>query len=70
MEQAGGGATSGRSRILDIEPTDLHQRTAFIFGSKSEVELIERYHKDYVEGRDSDQHDFPLFGNRSLFLHE
>jgi fructose-1,6-bisphosphatase len=70
MEQAGGGATTGRGRILDVEPVDLHQRTAFIFGSKSEVELIERYHKDYVEGRDSGQHDFPLFGNRSLFLHE
>ncbi len=70
MEQAGGGATTGRGRILDLEPADLHQRTALIFGSKSEVELIERYHRDYVEGRDSDQHDFPLFGTRSLFLHE
>ena len=70
MEQAGGGATTGRGRILDLEPGDLHQRTAFIFGSKSEVELIQHYHQDYVEGRDSDQHDFPLFGNRSLFLHE
>lgn len=70
MEQAGGGATTGRGRILDVEPTDLHQRTAFIFGSKSEVDLIQRYHQDYVEGRDSDNHDFPLFGHRSLFLHE
>ena len=70
MEQAGGGATTGRGRILDVEPTDLHQRTAFIFGSKSEVDLIQSYHRDYVEGRDSDNHDFPLFGSRSLFLHE
>ncbi|OHC66781.1 MAG: fructose-bisphosphatase [Rhodocyclales bacterium RIFCSPLOWO2_02_FULL_63_24] len=70
MEQAGGGATTGRGRILDVAPADLHQRTAFIFGSKGEVELIQRYHQDYVEGRDSDNHDFPLFGNRSLFLHE
>ncbi|MDA8259122.1 MAG: class 1 fructose-bisphosphatase [Betaproteobacteria bacterium] len=70
MEQAGGGATTGRRRILDVEPTDLQQRSAFIFGSKSEVELIQRYHRDYVEGRDSDTHDFPLFGSRSLFLHE
>jgi fructose-1,6-bisphosphatase I len=70
MEQAGGGAMTGRGRILDIEPSELRQRTAFIFGSKSEVELIERYHRDYVEGRDADPHDFPLFGTRSLFLHE
>ena len=70
MEQAGGGATTGRGRILDVEPGDLHQRSAFIFGSKSEVDLIQRYHQDYVEGRDSDTHDFPLFGSRSLFLHE
>ena len=70
MEQAGGAAITGRSRILDQEPTDLHQRTPFIFGSRGEVELIHAYHKDYVEGRDSNSYDFPLFGNRSLFRNE
>ncbi|MDP2821235.1 MAG: class 1 fructose-bisphosphatase, partial [Sulfuritalea sp.] len=70
MEQAGGGAITGRSRILDVAPTGLHQRTPLIFGSRSEVELIHQYHKDYVEGRDPNSYDFPLFGNRSLFRNE
>ena len=70
MEQAGGGAITGRGRILEMAPTDLQQRTPFIFGSRSEVELIRQYHKDYVEGRDPNSYDFPLFGNRSLFRNE
>ncbi len=67
MEQAGGGAITGRTRILDVVPDTLHQRSAFIFGSRSEVDLIHGYHKDYVAGRDPDTYDLPLFGNRSLF---
>lgn len=39
VEQAGGLATDGRRRILDIDPTDLHQRTPLYIGSKSEVEM-------------------------------
>jgi fructose-1,6-bisphosphatase len=70
MEQAGGGAITGRRRLLDIEPTDLQQRTPLIFGSRSEVELIHGYHQEYVEGRDSNNYDLPLFGNRSLFRNE
>jgi fructose-1,6-bisphosphatase I/sedoheptulose-1,7-bisphosphatase len=70
IEQAGGGASTGRGRILDVMPTDLHQRTPFIFGSRSEVELIHNYHDDYVQGRDHDNYDLPLFGNRSLFRGE
>lgn len=70
MEQAGGGAITGRSRILDVKPTELHQRAPFIFGSKSEVDLIHGYHKDYVEGRDHNSYDLPLFGTRSLFRNE
>ncbi|MBI4986410.1 MAG: class 1 fructose-bisphosphatase [Rhodocyclales bacterium] len=70
MEQAGGGAITGRSRVLDVTPSELHQRAPFIFGSKSEVDLIHRYHQDYVEGRDHDSYDLPLFGTRSLFRHE
>ncbi len=42
-EQAGGKATSGKDRILDIKLTDLHQRTAFYVGSKNMVEKAERY---------------------------
>lgn len=44
MEQAGGAATTGRVRILDIKPTELHQRVPVIIGSKNEVELATRYH--------------------------
>ena len=39
-EQAGGLATNGRERILDIKPTDIHQRTSLILGSKVEVEAF------------------------------
>jgi fructose-1,6-bisphosphatase I len=49
IEQAGGAATNGRERILDIAPTKLHERVSVILGSKNEVELVTRYHaKDGV----------------------
>lgn len=70
VEQAGGGAITGRSRIMDVVPSELHQRAPFIFGSKSEVDRIHGYHKDYVEGRDHNSYDLPLFGTRSLFRNE
>ena len=41
---AGSGASDGRSRILDIRPTALHQRVAVILGSKNEAESITGYH--------------------------
>lgn len=44
-EQAGGAASSGTNRILDIEPTGLHQRTPFYIGTAREVELVTRFHK-------------------------
>ena len=44
IEQAGGASTTGRIRILDIEPTDLHQRVPVIIGSKNEVDLVTGYH--------------------------
>jgi fructose-1,6-bisphosphatase I len=40
-EQAGGKATDGRQRILEIQPRDLHQRTPFYVGSKKMVEKAE-----------------------------
>ncbi len=45
IEQAGGAATTGRVRILDIQPTDLHQRVPVIIGSKNEVHLVSSYHQ-------------------------
>ncbi|MCU4415126.1 class 1 fructose-bisphosphatase [Acinetobacter sp. WU_MDCI_Axc73] len=44
IEQAGGASTTGRVRILEIQPTELHQRVPVIIGSKQEVELVTSYH--------------------------
>ena len=43
-EQAGGGATNGKTRILDITPHHIHQRIPLVFGSKAEVEKIAAYY--------------------------
>ncbi len=45
VEQAGGLASTGYERILDIQPTALHQRVPVILGSKNEVETVLRYHR-------------------------
>ncbi|MDP3845759.1 MAG: class 1 fructose-bisphosphatase [Pseudomonas sp.] len=45
IEQAGGAATNGYQRILDIQPTSLHQRVAVFLGSKEEVERVTAYHQ-------------------------
>jgi len=63
IEQAGGLASTGRARILEVAPGDLHQRIAFIFGDRQEVELIEQYHRDH----NVVEHEAPLYGNRGLF---
>jgi fructose-1,6-bisphosphatase I len=42
IEQAGGKATSGTGPILDIEPTDLHQRTPLVMGSPAQVDNVLR----------------------------
>jgi fructose-1,6-bisphosphatase I len=39
-EQAGGLATDGRARILDLAATELHQRTPLVIGSKHDVEFV------------------------------
>jgi len=44
VEQAGGAATNGRQRILDIRPEALHQRVGVILGSKNEVRRVTEYH--------------------------
>lgn len=63
VEQAGGGATTGYARMLDVVPDELHQRIGLIFGSRNEVEHIVRCHRDYNASR----YDAPLFGVRGLF---
>ncbi|MDO9360661.1 MAG: class 1 fructose-bisphosphatase, partial [Polaromonas sp.] len=44
IEQAGGAATNGKQRILDIQPTKLHERVSVILGSKNEVDRVTSYH--------------------------
>ncbi len=63
IENAGGSATDGLTRILDMVPVSLHQRTPLVFGSRKEVEKIGRYHSD--PSAIGIRH--PLFGNRGLF---
>ncbi|MGE5649250.1 class 1 fructose-bisphosphatase [Noviherbaspirillum sp. UKPF54] len=46
VEQAGGAATNGRQRILDIQPQKLHERVAVFLGSRSEVERVTSYHNE------------------------
>jgi fructose-1,6-bisphosphatase I len=46
VEQAGGVSTTGRARILEVQPTGLHQRVPVILGSKNEVEVVMQYHRE------------------------
>jgi fructose-1,6-bisphosphatase I/sedoheptulose-1,7-bisphosphatase len=63
MEQAGGRASTGRQPVLGVTPSKLHQRIGLVFGSKNEVERIERYHHDPATREPAT----PLFAERSLF---
>jgi fructose-1,6-bisphosphatase I len=45
VEQAGGAATNGQQRILDIQPTELHQRVSVFLGSKNEVQRVTALHQ-------------------------
>ncbi len=44
IEQAGGASTNGQQRILDLQPSQLHERVSVILGSKNEVERVTGYH--------------------------
>jgi fructose-1,6-bisphosphatase len=66
VEQAGGAASTGRERILDIVPKDLHERVPVVLGSRSEVERLVRYHESHDRGEQL-VFETPLFNVRSLF---
>jgi fructose-1,6-bisphosphatase I/sedoheptulose-1,7-bisphosphatase len=66
VEQAGGAASTGRERVMELQPEGLHQRVPLIFGSRNEVERIERYHRDTASGQEP-TFDDSLFNSRSLF---
>ncbi|KQT88012.1 class 1 fructose-bisphosphatase [Aurantimonas sp. Leaf443] len=63
VEHAGGAATDGVTRILEIVPDGLHARTPLVFGGKREVERVARYMADPASLSERS----PLFGKRSLF---
>ncbi len=67
IEQAGGASTTVRRRVMELVPTDLHQRVPLIFGSRNEGERVSGYYQEYVSGRDPDIFSSPLFSSRSLF---
>jgi fructose-1,6-bisphosphatase I len=61
MEQAGGAATDGKTPILDLLPTELHQRCPLVFGAAEEVRRVAAA---YAAPRGQGS---PLFNRRSLF---
>lgn len=63
VEQAGGLASTGRRRVMEVQPEAIHQRIGFIFGSSEEVARIENYHLE----EPLDTYQAPLFGKRGLF---
>ncbi len=44
IEQAGGASTNGKQRIMDLQPSKLHERVSVVLGSKNEVERVTAYH--------------------------
>lgn len=63
VEQAGGRASTGTQRMLEVAPRGLHERAGFLFGATNEVERLERYHRETGQR----EYDAPLFGARGLF---
>jgi fructose-1,6-bisphosphatase I / sedoheptulose-1,7-bisphosphatase len=65
VEQAGGTASTGRERLLEVVPESLHARVPVVLGSSAEVERIVRYHREH----DASGEPFrdPLFNTRCLF---
>lgn len=63
VEQAGGAATDGFRRILDLVPSDIHQRVPLIFGSNDKVERVTELHTAGVPQAGQR----PLFAARGLF---
>ncbi len=66
IEQAGGTASTGQGRVLEVAPGALHERVPVILGSANEVERIDRYHREHDQGLDQ-PYTSPLFNTRSLY---
>lgn len=63
VEQAGGMASTGRQRVMEVDPLSIHQRIPMIFGSRHEIRRVERYHNETGSSGERSQ----LFGKRGLF---
>jgi fructose-1,6-bisphosphatase I / sedoheptulose-1,7-bisphosphatase len=63
VERAGGGASTGRGRILEVLPARADSRVGVILGAAVEIDRIEGYHRQ----RNTREYDAPLFGTRGLF---
>ncbi len=66
VEQAGGLSSTGRERIMDVVPTQIHQRIPVILGSRNEVERVVHYHQQFDSGTDQ-SYKSPLFSERGLY---
>ena len=66
VEQAGGMASTGYHRISSITPNSLHQTIPVMLGSRDEIERIDRYHQESLNGEDK-PFSSPLFATRTLF---
>ncbi len=51
VEQAGGASTNGAQRIMDLQPSALHERVSVMLGSKNEVERVTKYHLEGDAGQ-------------------
>jgi fructose-1,6-bisphosphatase len=67
VENAGGSASTGTERIVEIVPRTLHERVPVVLGSHAEVERIVLYHQQHARGIDEPFRS-PLFGTRSFFV--
>ncbi|MFT0171641.1 class 1 fructose-bisphosphatase [Paraburkholderia mimosarum] len=69
VEQAGGAASTGRERVLELRPASLDERTGIAIGAECEVARLERYYREYERGVDR-PFISPLFNERSLYRPE
>ncbi|WP_348944545.1 class 1 fructose-bisphosphatase [Chitinibacter sp. FCG-7] len=70
VEAAGGAASTGCERLLDVQPERLHQRVPVILGAKSEVELIAGYCREDIDSnslQSNTQQSIPLSRHQTLF---
>ncbi len=66
VEQAGGAASTGRLRVLDVMPEHIHQKVPLVLGASAAVGRLQEYHTAYDRG-ESMVFESPLFKQRSLF---